>query len=150
MKRALPLLLLGLSACAAPGELALELGTGEIAFEPIEGEPTLPLVAGPQGGHHVWVSVVVVGASSERAELLVDVVPVDGPEPPRRAPVRVQLEASEGGDAEIVGWPAELADPGCMVGRRAIVRATLTDEDGAVGVDERAIVIGAGTSPPDC
>ena len=35
--------------------MAVELGTGTIAFEPLEDEAEIGLVTGPQGGHHVIV-----------------------------------------------------------------------------------------------
>lgn len=140
-----------LASCAAPGELSVELGTGEAAFETMVGEPTLPLVAGPQGGHHVWISLRVAGASSDRVDLTVDVIPLDAATaPPAREPVRVQLERRESGDAELVGWPAELVDPGCAIGERVAVRASVRDVDGSDGMDERVIVVGAGAHPPAC
>ncbi|MCZ7680880.1 MAG: hypothetical protein M5U28_19715 [Sandaracinaceae bacterium] len=149
MRRVLALSML-LASCAAPGELSVELGTGEAAFETMVGEPTLPLVAGPQGGHHVWISLRVAGASSDRVDLTVDVTRLEAPAPPAREPVRVQLEQREGGDAELVGWPAELVDPGCAIGERVAVRASVRDVDGSHGTDERMIVVGGGTHPPAC
>lgn len=149
MRALCALALLCLAACAAPGEFAVELGVGETAFEPIVGEPTLSLIAGPQGGHHVWISVRVDGASSERVDLSVDVAPVGAPPPPRREPIRVHLTRVSG-QTELVGWPAEFVDPGCLVGERVTVRVRIVDEHGSVGSDERIIVVGAGTAPPPC
>jgi len=48
MRSLLPLLLV---ACLEP---TLEVGTGVDAFTPLHDGDDLPLVAGPQGGHHVW------------------------------------------------------------------------------------------------
>ncbi len=48
--------------CAeAGGAASLELGTGEQAFEPLEPGSELGFYAGPQGGHHVFVSVRATG-----------------------------------------------------------------------------------------
>ena len=49
-------------ACASPepidlGEPWLELGAGQTAFEPLQDDDVVELVAGPQGGWHVDVSV---------------------------------------------------------------------------------------------
>jgi len=42
---------------ADAGPPVLELGTGETAFTPITDGQTLKLVTGPQGGHHLWISL---------------------------------------------------------------------------------------------
>lgn len=39
----------------------LELGTGETSFLPIADGQTLSLVTGPQGGHHLWISLRMKG-----------------------------------------------------------------------------------------
>src|SRR5262245_34719311 len=52
-------LMLAALACGGtpePSELSVVLGTGQAMFEPMEGEPELTLVAGTQGGFHVWAS----------------------------------------------------------------------------------------------
>lgn len=145
-------LALALIACgpAPSGPLEVELGTGEVAFEGLEGGERLPLVAGPQGGHHVWVSFRAQGLESARAFLTIDAIPLTSTEPPpRRSPVRVQMSrAGEG--FEYVGWPAQLDDPGCLVGERVILRITLEDEGGRSGSDEREIVVGDGPLVPPC
>lgn len=39
----------------------LEVGTGEVAFEPLETGGELRFIAGPQGGYHVFVSLIATG-----------------------------------------------------------------------------------------
>lgn len=47
----------GAAACSAPpAPMTFELGTGEDCFARIEDGDVLPLIAGPQGGYHVWVA----------------------------------------------------------------------------------------------
>ncbi|HEU5076022.1 MAG TPA: hypothetical protein VFU02_17635, partial [Polyangiaceae bacterium] len=60
-----------------PPEVAVELGTGEAEFEPIEGEPTLELAAGSQGGFHVWTSFLASGFDDERLSMVL-VTELDG------------------------------------------------------------------------
>jgi hypothetical protein len=36
---------------------AFEAGTGEMCFERIEPEGSVPLMAGPQGGYHLWLAI---------------------------------------------------------------------------------------------
>jgi hypothetical protein len=134
-----------------PGELTVELGTGEVAFEPLVDGTTLPLVAGPQGGHHVWLGFRVTGMSGTRANLTVEPIPLTtGEPPPRAAPVRITMTELADGTHEYFGWPAQLAEPGCLVGQQVVMRVTLEDTRGSVGSDERTIVVGEGTSVAPC
>ncbi|WP_437274436.1 hypothetical protein WME90_24625 [Sorangium sp. So ce375] len=48
----------GGDGCRLPDEPAVfEIGTGETCFESIEDGATLPVMAGPQGGYHLWFAV---------------------------------------------------------------------------------------------
>ncbi|WP_437585350.1 hypothetical protein [Sorangium sp. So ce1000] len=48
----------GGGGCRLPDEpTAFEIGTGETCFESIEDGDTLPVMAGPQGGYHLWFAV---------------------------------------------------------------------------------------------
>ncbi len=140
------LLCLVLCACGdplPPPELTLELGTGESMFEPLTDEQEVPLVAGPQGGHHVWLSLRVGGLSQgENDHVLLDLDMVllnDTEPPPRRAPVRLLMSPDEDGHLYI-GWPAQLEAPECAVGERMSIRATITSTDGRMTMDERIVV----------
>lgn len=149
------LLMLSLAACDEeedpPGELTVELGTGEVAFEPLTDGTTLPLIAGPQGGHHVWLGLRVVGMSGTRANLTVEPIPITtGELPPRSSPVRITMTELADGTHEYFGWPAQLAEPGCLVGEQLLLRVTLEDTRGSRGSDERTIVVGDGTGVPPC
>jgi hypothetical protein len=61
----------GESAGGAGGESAggeggapwIELGTGTEAFEPLTEGQTVPIIAGPQGGYHVWGALQAGGFS---------------------------------------------------------------------------------------
>lgn len=45
-------------ACVTPqGAGDFAIGTGEECFEPLGDAHVVPLVAGPQGGYHVWISL---------------------------------------------------------------------------------------------
>ncbi len=135
------LVLLG---CAGAGdEAVLELGTGEVEFEPLEDYQRVPLVAGPQGGHHLWLSLRAEGLAAGPADLEIEAVPLTAAEPPpRKAPVRAHLRPSPAaaGTVELIGWPAQLAQPECLVGVPLSVRVVLTDERGHTASDERIVV----------
>lgn len=134
--------MLALGACKpeTPADLTFEVGTGEVMFEALEDYQEAPLVAGPQGGHHVWISFRATGLSSERVLMDLDMVPLDESEPPPRAePVRVFTEVANG-EQVFVGWPAQILEAGCYVGVPLSVRVEVTDTAGHVVSDERIIV----------
>lgn len=133
-----------LAACSGPGtgDLIVELGTGEIGFEPLADYQEVPLVAGPQGGHHVWLSFRAEGMPTENVLFEVDAVPLSETEPPpRRSPVRITMTPLDGSQMhELVGWPAQLDQPECLVGVPLSVRITITDSRGRTASDERIVV----------
>lgn len=49
------------AGCDDAGEASLEVGTGTAAFEPLTPDGPIGFYPGPQGGHHVWVSVRAEG-----------------------------------------------------------------------------------------
>jgi len=59
-----------LLACDPNLPPAVEIGTGEITFVPIEDDDTLEIIQGPQGGFHLLTSVRVHGiAPGDRGDL---------------------------------------------------------------------------------
>jgi hypothetical protein len=50
-------------ACKTPssGKPAVEIGQGQSAFAPLAEDEVVPIEAGPQGGHHVWLALLVTG-----------------------------------------------------------------------------------------
>tara|TARA_B100001750_G_scaffold225215_1_gene216885 strand:- start:205 stop:669 length:465 start_codon:yes stop_codon:yes gene_type:complete len=133
---------LTLGACgdAAPPARDLEVGTGEAAFEAVVDGQEVPLIFGPQGGHHVWVSFRGADAPAGDALLDLDVVPLGEVDPPpRSAPVRVRPSPAATG-WEYIGWPAILPDASCFVGVPLSIEATLTFADGSVGSDTMVVV----------
>ncbi len=133
--------LLACTGGTTPGEVSVQLGTGEVAFEALVDDQEVPLVAGSQGGHHVWLSFRAEGVSSDRVLLDVDAVVLDESEPPpSREPVRIRLSELDDGSREYIGWPAQLVEPECLVGKRLSVRITLTDSSGAECTDERIVI----------
>ncbi|WP_437571300.1 hypothetical protein [Sorangium sp. So ce542] len=50
-------------ACKTPssGDPAIVIGQGESAFAPLDEGEVVPIEAGPQGGHHVWLALRVTG-----------------------------------------------------------------------------------------
>jgi hypothetical protein len=131
-------------------ERAVELGTGTSRFEPVEDGVEVPLIAGAQGGHHVWISVRAQGLGSNRASVRI----ASGPADERREPVvtlvngRFDPPDTEGRRA-MLGWPEMLPHAGCLIGELLRIEISV-DLGGQYATDEREILIGAGDSPPDC
>lgn len=149
--------LLALVACGgdggAPGEAAVELGTGEWEMVPLGDGEDVQLVLGSQGGYHVWASVRAEGIDPDDVMLAVETQPADESLPPERSRVEVDFERDpETGEPAFVGWPAVLSQPGCVVDRMMRIEVTVTDRHGTTGTDDRYVVPRAGASgpPPPC
>lgn len=131
----------GCSDKPPPAEHSVVLGTGQAEFEPMDGEPELTLVAGIQGGFHVWASFLAYGYSAPLIGMVL-VTTVDGV-PDSRMVMRANLSTHEAVDAEgntartFAGFPAQVYDARCAHGRRVQVSITLTDSDGTTSEDTR-------------
>jgi hypothetical protein len=137
------LLALASSACASEvggGVGTLELGTGEWMFEPfVVEEQEVPLIAGVQGGYHVWLSAHTTGVG-DRVLFDIATQPLDESRPEEGGEVYVFMDEM-GDDAwEILGYPAVLSTPACDLGKPLRVRVTLTDEEGDTATDECIVV----------
>jgi len=123
----------------------VELGTGEAEFEPIEGEPTLEMAAGIQGGFHVWASFAARGF--EERELDVDLVTTVVDVADSRLVMRPTLEGeqsvSEDGVAlwTFAGYPAQVKNARCVSGKRVHLEVTVADSEGREAKDDRYCIV---------
>lgn len=141
--------LLALAACGggaggAPGAQRVVLGTGEVRFEQLEGEPELPLVAGAQGGFHVWASFLAYGFDTTAIDLTLTTT-VDGAD--ENLVMRARLTTREVLDAEGVsarsfaGFPAQVRDARCAHGQRVSLQLQVAAPGGdTFASDERHCV----------
>lgn len=84
--------------CDPPSDpQAFEVGTGELCFTRVQAGETLPLMAGPQGGYHVWLAVGCKDCGEE-AHLRMRVFAEDGTE---MSDLATEQFVPLGGDA----WP---------------------------------------------
>lgn len=127
---------------------ALVLGVGESAFYPAHDGDTAALVAGAQGGHHVWLSLRAAGLEPEGARMILDVTPT-APAPAAHSEVEIDLTPS--GDPrfpdEFVGWPARVLMPECAVDRPVAFMVTLRDARGRTASTELSLIAGAPRLP---
>lgn len=139
-----------------PTGRSVELGTGEAEFEPFDGEPRLRLVAGVQGGFHVWASFLAYGFASDRVDMLLETLVEDDPVTRLVMRARISLRDTLGADGEparsFAGFPAQVRDARCAQGKRVRVTVTLSDSDGVTASDERYCIaeVDAGQRRTDC
>jgi hypothetical protein len=125
---------------AAPGaDHRVVLGTGEAEFEPIDGEPRLRLVAGAQGGFHVWASFLAYGFSSNQVDLLLETRVEDDPAQNLVMHAHLVLRDTTDPSGEparsFAGFPAQIHDARCAQDKPVSVHLTLADADGATSED---------------
>jgi hypothetical protein len=133
-----------LAACGEAVAPEVVLGTGEARFEPIMGEPRLPLVRGVQGGSHVWASFLAYGFSEPELNLLMTTrwVDVDGTRRVMRNPLTLRRVTDDAGEPALsfAGYPAQIDNARCAHGQRLHIELTLSDERGRQARDERFCV----------
>jgi hypothetical protein len=126
-------------------EPELALGTGESHFETVEEGAILPLVAGSQGGHHVWLSMRMAGLDPSTTRMILDVVPAPLA-PPAHTDVSLHFDARAAADDglthEFVGWPARVLRPECAEGKPVTLSVQLTDGQGRKASASLRVVAG--------
>jgi hypothetical protein len=131
---------------ASPSQAArLRLGTGEQHYVPIEGEPVLRLVAGIQGGFHLWATFLGYGYEGDRLQMRVTTTWGANDEhvfPSNLAAIRVHQVVDENGEAALEGngWPAQIELARCSQGQRVRIDMTVEDDSGHTAQDSRHFV----------
>lgn len=119
---------------------ALQIGSGEVRFEPIEDGQELPLYAGTQGGYHVWLSFRAPLAPG-LVTMELDLAPAPGSRESHSA-LSIPFEEVEGAPdlAEFIGWPAQILDPECAVHQPVQVHVRFVDSRGVSVASEIEVV----------
>ena len=123
---------------------SIVLGTGEAQFEPMDGEPTLRLVRGAQGGFHVWASMLAYGFSSPQLDMLLTTTVDDEPASSlvmhARLTMRDVIDASGNPAQSFAGFPAQVKGARCADGRRVGLLLQLSEPGGGSSEDARYCV----------
>jgi hypothetical protein len=130
---------------AGPRDVEVELGTGEAEFEPIEGEPTLEMAAGIQGGFHVWASLLARGFEQREldVELVTTVVDVADSRLVMRPTLQGEQSVNEDGVPlwRFAGYPAQVSGARCAHGKRVHLQVVVSDSEGREASDERYCIV---------
>ena len=123
---------------AGPTAPLLELGTGSQSFEPLTDGQGLTIIAGPQGGFHLWAAARV---SPPMNPMLISFR------------VKVKLGANElsstdykvnavknGAYSEWYAMTALVPDPAEVRGKSTTIELTATDSTGRTATDSRTVV----------
>lgn len=138
-------------------DLALEsdpprvgLGTGELAFHPIEDGDTVELVRGFQGLQHIWIAFRTWNLDPERTITEVELTrDRDGLVVSPAFRVRLPFDVMPGGYAERTGMTLVVAsDPSLVIGERMTIRASCEDGRGSVEA-RRGVTVVWGDGIPD-
>ncbi|MBX2798887.1 MAG: hypothetical protein KTR31_14520 [Myxococcales bacterium] len=142
--------------CDAPAPATLEVGTGEGVFQALTDGDVLTFHAGPQGGHHVFVSLITTGLVPGTGDLrdpqdpMVTVqLTVDGSAITEFEDRARLLETTEAGDV-LTGQIVVLAhpDPPALEGLDASLRVSVRDRCGTLVEDGRDVVLMEGDFDP--
>jgi len=115
---------------ATPGEpaaITMSIGTGEAAFEALTEGETIPLILGPQGGYHLWISVRCDGCS-DLAILGYGARDSTSGEPLSYESLEREIAYPyDGGTTDVFGLVGHLQsnDPSSYVGRSAVLWASI-------------------------
>ncbi|WP_437780783.1 hypothetical protein [Sorangium sp. So ce1097] len=144
----------GGGGCGLPENPAVfEIGTGETCFEHIEDGATLPVMAGPQGGYHLWLAVAC-GDCGESVRLRYSVRdPATGGLFPSGAVQEGVIPLLPGVLPHASGLPTRLPgaiwDPSSVLpeGTRVILAAEARNDDGSTKHAAQVEVILGATEP---
>lgn len=129
--------------CPTHDEATFELGTGEIDFEPLADGDMLPVVPGPQGGCHFWVSVTTDGFAQRRFQVRYEVkFTASGTTTDSRSSFTVRLRPNEEtpGTCQYTGLTAFLIQPWRFADERVTLEVEVTDDEGRTASAAREVV----------
>lgn len=129
----------------------LEVGTGYDRFVPYAEPAVGELVAGPQGGFHIWTSLRARNPATTMSPLVeISYERVrDGAVVSYPFRVRVSFDRVPGMDVqEIYGLRAEALRPEDVLDEDVIVRARVETRDGAFAIAERRVHVVREVIPP--
>jgi len=117
------------------------LGTGREKFEALESDRRVPLIAGIQGGFHVWTSFIAYDFTPDVLEMNLttrwDMLDESVLEMHGSVAVKPVMDATGNAAYAMLGWPASIFNPACSNGQGIQIDLTVVDADGHAASDSR-------------
>jgi hypothetical protein len=134
--------------CPVRDDPSFELGTGADAFAPLVEGRDLPLIAGPQGGCHLWLSFRTDGFSESRFNVGYELIHADSMISLQRSEGSLRLSPAAGmpGRCEYVGFTAFVLEPWNVDDQLVRLGVEVTDDLGRSADTTRLIRV---VWPPD-
>ena len=137
------------ASVAAGAGANVSVGHGQNFFETLADGATLTWEKGPQGGHHVWVALRMIGLRLHGTIVQIDLDDVEDPANVRQvgsSRVIYNFEPDEGGHCVLVGQRAQLDNAGgvtlpSLLGHHVRITAKLSDPDHAAAADTKTVVV---------
>lgn len=140
------------ASLAAGASANVTVGTGQSAYLDVTDGTTLTWERGPQGGHHVWVALRMIGLRKVGTLVTIDLDDLDvqapdaGPTNLNHSRVIFDFEREEGGHCVLYGLRMQLDNAGSialaqLLGAHVRITATLQDPDGAKATSTRDVVV---------
>ena len=125
-----------------PSTLVVEVGTGESDWMPLRDGDTVSMIAGPQGGFHVWTAIRIMDSSVDSARInLTSRLEATGEPAGNPSSVATTLTLTSDGAREHVGMRNFIADPTQVRGRRVALRVEAIAPDGRHGAGEHVVLL---------
>lgn len=127
-------------ASADAGGLPADIGTGFADFTNVIEGDEVDVVAGPQGGFHVWTAVRVSDVTVDTAQVGLSARFAESGELAGK-PSRIMVELqTKSGMRERAGMTNFINDPAAVRGQRIILRAEVVTSDGRAATKECTVV----------
>ncbi len=142
---------------AGPVTPAVEVGTGQDFFVPLEDGDSVELIAGPQGGgrnggHHIWSAMRIYGIAKADIMLLTfEIADIDGDVRAmvsRTGAAPIQTDAATGA-LQLIAVPPIIDDCCLLANQQAILRAILTTNGGTTYTDAVTVSVSACPGPSE-
>ncbi len=126
----------------SPATLVVEVGTGASDWMPIHDGDAVSVIAGPQGGFHVWTSIRIKDSSVDSARInLTSRLEATGEPAGNPSSVATTLTLTADGAREHTGMRNFIADPTQVRGRRVALRVEAIAADGRHGAGEHIVLL---------
>jgi hypothetical protein len=136
------------ASLSQPAEVVV--GKGQTFYSELADNEVLTWEKGPQGGHHVWIALRVIGVRQQGTITTIDLDDLDIADPAKNpinhSRVVYDFNRDEGGHCTLPGLRMQLDNAGSvalstLVNHHIRVTATVQDPDGAKTTSAKTIIV---------